>query len=154
MKVQILKNEPFALLLVATGYSEKTLEELLLKRMIDENIMCGDTNECGYSLQSIAFESGYDVLMLMDVLFPEGMDNPEVFQMMDSIMVWGLADEHMCPLCGNKCDVEHDSTDGTPSSIKWKNWTCSNHECDFEDTTEPDVDVLPCGYDHKHDLSC
>jgi hypothetical protein len=139
MKVQILKNESFALLSVATGYSEKTLEELLLKLMIDENIMCGDTNECGYSLQSIAFQSGYDVLMLMDVLFPEGMDNPEVVQMMDSIMVWGFGS---CPICG--CGVRSELQN--EGKLKWHDKECLNDECDFKDSDCPDVDVLPGGY--------
>ena len=123
---------------ISTGYSEKTLEELLLKRMIDENIMCGDIIDCGWSLQQIAFQNKYDIFDLMNVLFPEGIENSEVMDLLDSIYVWGTATELPCPMCGNTCDHEDDGGNDL--------WTCSNHECDFKDTTGPDVDALPGGY--------
>lgn len=137
IKVTILKNEAFAVLSTATGYSEKTLEELIIKRMIDENIMSGDVGDCGFSVEQIGHQNKYDSFDMMNVLFPEGIKNTEVFELLDSIFIWGLGVENPCPICGNECEVEHDSTDG----ISWMNLECSNPECDYTNANEPDWDL-------------
>jgi hypothetical protein len=146
MDVQILKNQSFQMMSIASGLSESTMEELFIKRMINEGLMSGDKNDCGWSLQQIAFQNKYDIFDLINVLFPEGIKNTEVMELMDSIMIWGLASEHPCPLCGCECDHEDDAGNDL--------WTCSNGECHFKDSNEPDFDVLQGGYDYKHDSSC
>lgn len=146
MKVSILKNESFDLLSVSTGYSKNTLEEIIIKRMIEEGLMAGDSLDCGLSVQQIGVSNDYDSLKMSKVLFPEVIQNPEVMELLDSIYFWGDGSNHPCPKCGCECEGETDSTDGTPSCVTWTNWKCTNGECDFEDSNEIDIDVLPGGY--------
>lgn len=87
MDVQILHNESFAMLSVSCGYSKNTLEEIMIKRMLDESLISLNQNVHGKSIQQIAFEKKYDIFDLMNVLFPEGVKNTEVMELMDSIIL-------------------------------------------------------------------
>lgn len=147
VKITILKNDAFALMTTATGYSENTLEEIIIKRMVDEGLMAGGIEDCGFSVQHIGFENKYDIFDLMNVLFPEGVKNTEIMELLDSIIFWGDGSEHPCPQCGCECDGEEDGADGHV----WTDWKCTNGECDFADSGEPDWDVLPGGHAFKNE---
>ena len=142
MEISIQKNDAFRLMSSASGYPENILEEIIIKRLIDEGMMTGDTIDCGLSIQQIAVENKYNALEIVKVLFPEGTKNMEVIELMDSIYIFGTADDNPCPKCGCECEGTEDGADGHV----WTEWKCSNSECDFADTNEPDFDVLPGGY--------
>ena len=74
------------MLAISTGYSKATLEEIIIKRLIDNDLI-NEKIECGWSIQHIAFHNGFHMIDIVDLLFPEGVNNSEVLELMDSIII-------------------------------------------------------------------
>jgi hypothetical protein len=150
MEIQIKQTDAFRELCKITLSNEKHFEEKILKGLDSIDFLMDWTQEAGRTIGEIIDEHGeHTIEEVVNAVFPSGMfgSNEEVKQFMSGILLWGTAIQHACEQCGCECDVEHDGTDG----ISWKNVDCTNPECDWSDSREPDWDGLPGGYDHKND---
>ena len=144
MKISILKNDAFVVLSKSTGIGFDNLEKTIIDSLIEEHMMSGDANDCGVSVEQIRVQNNYDISDIIEVIFGEN-ENKEIPELLKEIYIWGDGSEHPCPLCGCECEGTEDGAHGSV----WMDWECSNGECDFTDSGEPDWDVLPGGYAFK-----
>lgn len=142
MEVIIKNNDAFHVLSVSTSISPKQLQNKIIWGLQNEGIIACDDEDCGKTVQELADLNNYTIHEIIEILFPEQIENQEVPELLKSIYIWGI--DGGCPDCGCELNVEEDSGDGHT----WENKECSNNECEYATSGEPDWDVLPGGKDY------
>jgi len=149
MELQIKQNDAFLQLAKITGTAPEELSKQILKGLDKLGFFVDWTQEAGKTIGTIHREfNDFHFEEIVDSIWPNDPTNKNIekINFLDGVLLWGTAMEHGCEKCGCECDVEHDGTDG----ISWKNVNCTNPECDWSDSREPDWDGLPGGYDSKY----
>ena len=145
MEITILKNDAFRVLMESTGMTSMELEKRIIDAMVNHDLI-DDSNlfeTYGLSVWEILDESLCDTDWVKEVIFNDIETNDEIFELLKSIIFWGMGTEHPCGECGSEMTSERDGCDGK----YWNEWTCENPCCDNTESDEPDHDTMQGGHD-------
>lgn len=145
METNIKQNDSFRVLSTATGINGHDLEEMIVNKLIKEQLIEQHYFDYGKTIQEILDLNGWEMNTFIETLFP-GNTNKEIPELLKSIYIWGEGSEHPCPECGCEMDPIEDGS----GACTWTDWKCENPNCDHQETNEPDWDTMPGGIDHDN----
>lgn len=103
-----------------------------------------DYEDAGVQVTEICKNWGYELPVVALKFF--GRSDNMINDLFGKLYFKHVNDE--CPQCGHELEVEYDSGHANGKSYEWENKTCSNSNCDYGDTGEPDWDCMPGGHDY------
>lgn len=137
-EITIEPNDAFEMLKDITRDHINNLPKFIVKKLYKKEFIEGVREDCGKSLDQIANQNDVTIYHLIKKVFPTVKYTDEIPELSKYIfLVWNSAN-NPCPECGCELDFEFDGG--------WENTKCSNFDCDFATTTEPDHDNEPGGH--------
>lgn len=144
MDITIKNNDAYRELCKILSVSQKDLKDQIISKLIKIEFLSEHEQEVGKTIQEIIDEYGeFYLIKIVTELFPLPSDygNIEVQQFTSSLVIWGCAYDNPCSECGCEMEVESESLFGKT----WKNYSCTNSECDGGHSNEPDWETIPGG---------
>lgn len=136
MKKALLKNDAYKLLSSIVQIPENELESFIIERLEKRGLLTKD-QDFGWSIEQIAFDNNMTVPEIVFIIFGTNK-HQEVPELLKAIIFWGDGVNYPCPKCGCECEV----SEMIQSGHSWNEWACTNSYCDYEDSNEPDWDIL------------
>lgn len=141
------ENDALLQLCSLTGLSTIEITERVITSLDAFGFIVKDIEDCGKSIFSISRVQEVGVYYLAVDFFNGIFVSDEITEFTGALVLWGDGD-HPCPECGSEIDFFHDGTDG----ITWTEQTCSNPNCNYATTDEPDHDTMRGGYDYDKEF--
>lgn len=126
----------------ASSVQGKKLESWIIEQLEKAEII-QEREDCGKTISELCKQAQTSPLEVAMKTF-KSFGAAEVYTFSNLTIM--SDEENPCPECGCKLEVEHDGADG----YEWEEHACSNSDCDYKNTTEPDWDLMPGGADYDY----
>lgn len=144
INLYLVKDDNFNSLSNVLKLDSSQLVEKIENGFKDNDMELCDQEDAGVPITEICKNWGYDVSVVA-LKFLNRSDK-KINDLFGNLFFKHINDE--CPLCGHEINVEHDSGHANGKSYEWENKDCSNGNCDYGETGEPDWDIMPGGHDY------
>lgn len=142
MNLTLKQNEALSVLSLATGLCVSDLTSTIFEyfKKVDRYL---DFEACGMTLEDLVNFEDLELVVVINDLFPDKWNNPEIPELFKTVFVWGDGSDHPCDECG--CEMTEEIMVG--GGYTWNEWHCTN--CPNIESNEPDTDLLPGGYKYN-----
>lgn len=140
----LVQNNGFDSLKTALGLETSELIMKIEHGLINNDMELCDYEDAGLPMSEVIEKYDYKLPAVALKLF--GRSDKTINEHFGQIVFKHLNDE--CPQCGHEIDVKPDSGRANGKLYKWENKKCSNSNCDYAETGEPDWDCMPGGADY------
>jgi hypothetical protein len=138
MDVIIKKNDAFRVLQTITTGVISDLEKYLFFKLKDERMMFADVEDCGKTLDEVRADNGVSMDYFLTEFFGRVSLTDEIPELIKHIEFVASGSDNPCPVCGCELNQETDAEFG----VEYMDTDCSNTNCSYSNTTNPDWDVL------------
>lgn len=137
--ITLQSSKELGILSSQIGLTQEQLKDRIIETFIKYEAIGGDQGDCGQKLTDVA---DYDSSRSAIREIFGGMSYILFLNLSQQIIISTLGD---CPMCGCETEEEEQVYD----KHSWVDIACTNHNCEYKDSNEPDYDILPSGYHYN-----
>lgn len=138
MEITIKPNDAFQVLQAITRDRITKVDEHIVRHLSNHENIELDSDDYGRSIQDVITErSTKTVNQVLKYMFMSVDNRSEIKELLNHLIFVNAKADHPCPECG--CELEFE-TDGF-GNVEWVETACSNSNCEYQDTNEPDWDL-------------